>query len=474
MKKIFPVILALLPWYLIYAQAEEQALSFCEALKKTMSDNPGISAIHYEEKAAEQERKAASGLRLPHIGITGVYLQMGNDIGIDVNNMKEPVSNLINGMAGSGINIPPPILGQAGALLAQNWGMTIQERNMGFVGATATLPVYTGGKINTANKVARINEQSTIEKGIQTKNMLVSELVERYYGLSLSIEAAGVRRQVKDAVKQHLEDAVKLEANGIISKGDRLYVEVKMAEAERELMSAELQVQTLKDALSNTINDNIRYIPVSPVFILENIESVDYFKETAINNNPQLNQVVLKKNLALENVKIKRSEYLPQVSLIGGASLYNYQISEHMPKWAVGAGVKLNIFDGLSREYKYNSARYTVNQIESIQDKASNDISVLIEKLYNEMMNYRNRLPYIDTSLKFADEYLRVKNAAFKEGMSPATDIIDAELNLAKIRIEKMQTAYYYDLILAKLLEAAGISEQFVSYSESINAVHIK
>ena len=474
MKKIFSVILAVLPWYLSYAQTEGQTLSFSEALRKTMSDNPGISAAHYEEKIAEQERKAAFGLRLPHVGITGAYVHMGNDIGIDANGIKEPVANLIGGLAGSGINIPPPILDQANALFAQNWGMTIQDRNMGFVGATVTLPVYTGGKINAANKVSYINELSAIEKGTQTRNLLVSELVERYYGLSLAIEAAGVRRQVADAVKQHLEDAVALETNGIISKGDRLYVEVKMSEAEKELMAAELQVQTLKDALSNTINDNVKYTPVSPVFILENIESVDYFKETAIENNPQLNQVTLKRELALENVKIKRSEYLPQASLLGGASLYNYQVSEHMPKWVVGAGVKFNIFDGLNREYKYNSAKYTVNQIESIQTKAGNDISILIEKLYNEMINYRNRLPYIETSLKFADEYLRVKNAAFKEGMSSAVDVIDAELNLAKIRIEKIQTAYYYDLILAKLLEASGISEQFISYSESINTVHIK
>ena len=49
-----------------------------------------------------------------------------------------------------------------------------------------------------------------------------------------------------------------------------------------------------------------------------------------------------------------------------------------------------------------------------------------------------------------------MKNAAFLEGMSSSSDLIDAELNLAGVRTERLQAAYNYDLLLARLLEAAG------------------
>ena len=101
---------------------------------------------------------------------------------------------------------------------------------------------------------------------------------------------------------------------------------------------------------------------------------------------------------------------------------------------------------------------------------AGKDIAVLIEKLYNQMNNYANQMKSIDASLAFAEEYLKAKNAAFLEGMSSSSDLVDAELNLAKVRTERMQAAYNYDVALAKLLEAAGISDEFISYLHRTDA----
>ena len=95
---------------------------------------------------------------------------------------------------------------------------------------------------------------------------------------------------------------------------------------------------------------------------------------------------------------------------------------------------------------------------------------MLVEKLYNQMENYRTQMASIEASLAFAEEYLKTKNAAFLEGMSTSTDLIDAELNLAGVRTERLQAAYNYDLLLARLLEAAGISDEFAAYARRMDA----
>ena len=41
-------------------------------------------------------------------------------------------------------------------------------------------------------------------------------------------------------------------------------------------------------------------------------------------------------------------------------------------------------------------------------------------------------------------------------GIATSTELIDAELDLAGVRTERLQNAYNYDLMLARLLEAAG------------------
>ena len=76
----------------------------------------------------------------------------------------------------------------------------------------------------------------------------------------------------------------------------------------------------------------------------------------------------------------------------------------------------------------------------------------------------------IDASLTFAEEYLRMKNAAFLEGMASSSDLIDAELNLAGVRTERLQAAFHFDLLLAQLLEAAGSSDDFAAYARRSDA----
>ena len=455
------------------AQEVKQTLSLDEAIAVTLTENPAMKAAEFEEKAAMQERRAAIGLRMPKINVTGAYAYLGKDIGFDFNEMKGPAKNLAGQLLGSGLIPPeaiPSINGLLNPLLNADWFLTLQDRSLGFVGGGVTMPIWLGGKINAANRAARINERTAAEQGNQTRNALISELVERYFGLALAMQVVEVRRQVVDGVRRHLEDAIALEKNGMIAQSERLYVEFKMAEAERELANAKLQAETIASALSNTLGRENAWQPVTSMFMIDKVEDLAYYQDLAQDRNPLLNQVSLKRQLAEEGVRVQRAEFLPQVAAIGGGSFYNYQVAGLVPRWAVGVGVNIKIFDGLNREYKYSAAKQTVRRVGELQNKAGKDIAVLVEKLYNQMMNYRNQMTSIDASLKFAEEYLRMKNAAFLEGMSSSSDLIDAELNLAGVRTERLQAAYNYDLLLARLLEAAGISDEYPSYARRNDA----
>lgn len=476
MKKVTLVMLALAAVMQLPAQEQGRTLSLEEALEMTLSDNPAIRAAEFNRRAAQQERRAAIGLRMPQIGITGSYAYLGKDIEIDLNNMKAPVQNLAGQILQSGM-IPsdyiPSISQMLSGAMAASWALPLQDRSLGFVGGDVTVPLWMGGKINAANRAARINEQTARSQGIQQRNALVSELVERYYGLALARQVVVVRQQVVDGVRKHLEDAAALEAQGMISRSEKLYVEFKMSEAERDLQNAQSQVETIAAALNSTIGRTDDYLPVTAMFILERIEPLDHFRTLAAERNPLLDQVDQKRRLAYEGVRAQRSSFLPQVVAMGGMSFYDYQVSKVLPRWAVGVGVNFKLFDGLNREYKYSAAKQTVRRVEALQDKAGNDISVLVEKLYNQMENYRTQMASIEASLAFAEEYLKTKNAAFLEGMSSSTDLIDAELNLAKVKTERIEAAYRYDVSLAQLLEAAGVSDEFTAYMRRQDARRI-
>ena len=419
MKKVTLVMLALTAVMQLPAQEQGRTLSLEEALEMTLSDNPAIRAAEFNRRAAQQERRAAIGLRMPQIGITGSYAYLGKDIEIDLNNMKAPVQNLAGQILQSGM-IPsdyiPSISQMLSGAMAASWALPLQDRSLGFVGGDVTVPLWMGGKINAANRAARINEQTARSQGIQQRNALVSELVERYYGLALARQVVVVRQQVVDGVRKHLEDAAALEAQGMISRSEKLYVEFKMSEAERDLQNAQSQVETIAAALNSTIGQTDNYQPVTAMFILERIEPLDHFRTLAAERNPLLDQVDQKRRLAYEGVRAQRSSFLPQVVAMGGMSFYDYQVSKVLPRWAVGVGVNFKLFDGLNREYKYSAAKQTVRRVEALQDKAGNDISVLVEKLYNQMENYRTQMASIEASLAFAEEFSKPRTRRFWKG----------------------------------------------------------
>jgi len=461
---------------LTQAPAQEttvRTLSLDEAIAATLADNPSVKAADYEERAARQQRRAAIGLRMPRIDVTGAYAYMAKDIGFDFNDMKAPVKGAAEQILGSGLVPPqyiPSIQQLIDPMMGADWFLKVQDRSLGFVGGQVTMPIWMGGKINAANRAARLQENTAVAQGEQTRHALISQLVERYFGLALAMQVAEVRQQVVDGVRKHLEDAVALERNGMIAQSERLYVEFKMAEAERELANARLQMQTVASALQNTLNRSGELLPVTAMFIVDRIEDVSYYQDLAKTRNPLLNQVTLTRRLAQEGLRAQRSDFLPQVVAMGGGSFYNYQVAGLVPRWAVGVGVNFKIFDGLNREYKYSAAKQTVRRVEELENKAGNDIAVSIEQLYNQLQNCRNQMTSIDASLAFAEEYLRMKNAAFLEGMASSSDLIDAELNLAGVRTERLQAAYNYDKLLAQLLEAAGVSEEFASYARRTDA----
>ena len=72
------------------AQEVKQTLSLDEAIAVTLTENPAMKAAEFEEKAAMQERRAAIGLRMPQINVTGAYAYLGKDIGLSLIHISEP------------------------------------------------------------------------------------------------------------------------------------------------------------------------------------------------------------------------------------------------------------------------------------------------------------------------------------------------------------------------------------------------
>jgi outer membrane protein TolC len=474
------------------------ALTFGDAYERMNNNSHVLKRANFEISEKEAERKAAFGLHAPRVFVTANAVWMADPLTLDLSPVRDAINPLyeVLGKYGNFSGVPNPdpktsgvmptlpdnvstqILrtkiqeGQA-KLNAAEWDKMIQEKQFAAVNANFIWPVYTGGKINAANKASAIYEEEAGLEKKQKQGELLSELATRYYGLVLAEQACKVREQVSEAMKKHLFDSQKLSEQGQIAKVEHLHAQVANSDAERELKKANREVTIVKRALQNTmaVGDSSDLTPASRLFILKNIEDENFFIAMALRNNPQLQQVDSKRELAATGVKLEKSNYLPTVALTGTYDLANKDLSPYVPDWMVGVGLKWSLFEGTSRYRNLQAAKFKEDQVEQAGLKAEEDIKTVIKKLHQQLGMQVEQLEELDKTLEFAQTYVESRDKAFHEGLSTSTELVDANLLLAKVKIDRLQAMYNYDVTLATLVQVCGSPELFLEYQTSNQAI---
>lgn len=500
MKQFSGITLFFLLIQLVVSGQEEpvRALTFGEAYQLMNGNSHVLKRAGYAVDEKTADRKAASGLRAPRVFVTANAVQMADPITLDLTPVRDAITPLYDALGHygnfSGVPNPDPatsgavptlpdavstqavrskLLAGETAIKSAEWDQMIQEKRFATVNANVVWPIYTGGKISAANTASKIQEEEAGLEKQQKQAELLSELVTRYYGLVLAQQAETVRRQVSDAMNKHLFDSEKLSEQGQIARVEFLHAQVAQSDAERELKKAGREVDIVKRGLQNTLalDDTSRVAPVSPLFILKQLESEDFFVQLALEHNPQLRQADSKRALANTGVKIEKSNYLPSVALTGTYDLARKNLSPYIPEWMVGVGLNWSLFEGNARNRKLQSARFKVEQVEEASLKAEEDIRTAIRKLHQQLGMQAEQLDELDKTLEFAQTYVDSRDKAFREGLSTSTELVDANLLLAKVKIERLQAVYAYDVVLANLLQICGTPEKFVAYQTSENAI---
>lgn len=487
----------LLPTYSVFAQTDSlnlSALTFEQAARYMSLNNYTVNQSDNLIHQKEQELKAARGLYFPKISLSANYVLMADDINLDLNPVKETITPLYETLGNYGVfsdvpnpdpntNTIMPILpdnvGTQGVraqmleglelINASDWNTIIQKKQFGMVNAQFVMPLYTGGKINAANKAAKIelNEAQT-EKSLK-QDELFCELVDRYYGLVLSNHALQVREEVLGTMKSHLEDAQKLKDNGMIAEAEYLHAKVYYSQAERDYKKTVRENTVVNSALLNTLSTDTLYniAPVSQLFYVDSLNDLNYYISSCKQNSKMLKMIEHKKELAHQGYKVEMGNYLPTIAAVGTYDIANKDLSEYIPDYVVGVGLTWSIFDGTSRSRKIKAAKYREAQVEDFSAQSELNINMAIHKYHQEVNIQLEQLHDLESAQQFASEYYRVRKKAFHEGMATTTEVSDASLALAKVKIDQLQAIYNYDIALAKLLFYSGTLDTFSSYQNN-------
>jgi len=474
------------------ASAEDpRRMTFEEALQITLQNNFQVRQADHHLQQMEQEVKAAMGLRYPKVSLNAGYTLMEDKIHFDLTPVRDAITPLYQTLGSygqfSGVPNPDPgtsgampilpdnistkvvrgkMLEGANAINSANWDLTIQEKQFATLSAGFIWPLFTGGKINAANRAARIRYEAVGFENLQKSYEVTNELIERYFGKVLAEQAVKVREEVRSTMEHHYHDAEQLQQQGQIARVELLNSKLSLSDAEREYQKSVRQNDILNEALLNTLAEKQGSLiqPVTNLFYLDSLEEVDYFYAMALEKSPLLAQVNKKRELADEGYKAERSGLFPTIAATGLYDIANKNLSPYLPGYVVGVGMKWNLFEGLTQRKKMEAMGYQKMQAEDYYQKSTSDIQSAINKHYQELNMYREQLRMLDAAMELADEYFRARDKAFRSGMATSTQVADASLLLAKTRIDRLQAMYGYDVSLSRLLYYAGITDRYISY----------
>lgn len=463
MQQKLQILAVLLVPLVLQAQTEKYALTLQEASEHMMDNNPTTRMANKTINIAHGERQKLNAFWYPMLNTSGMVVHLSNRVEV-----KQPLDTYTNPAKEFVQSIIPndklitSILDQVGSYTLS---VPILQRNLTTLDANLTWLIFTGGKRLYASEIGkRMVDIAEVGKE-ETHALLQTELVQTYFALQLEERVQEVRKNTFQSLQQHYNHALKLEANGLITKAERIFAEVNLQEAKREWETSKKEYEVAHQALCSLLNmeeNDVEIHPVSPLFISENLPDELYFKRLIPATNYTINKLRLEESIAESQLKISKSAYLPTIALFGKQTLYAHHLPRNlMPRTLIGIGFTWNLFDGLNRESDVRVSRLAKESIALEKEKAENALDVLVQELYSKIQEAKDETKTLQTTLTMSEELLRIRQKSFEEGMSTSTEVVDAEVMLSKVQIAMLLATYQFDVSLASLCSVCGVPDLF-------------
>ena len=416
-------------------------LSFADAMARLEANSHVLEAARLELAQAEAELEQARGRRLPTVGLEGRATRLDSPLDVD----------LARALPGLGAVLPPGLVpGPFEIQSEQFYNLAVQAR----------MPIYTGGRISAGIAAGEAGARAGEAAFEAARAKLHELLVQRYFGLALAQEAVEVRSATVEGLSRHLEDALRLEEEGLIARAERLRANVALAEAQRDLRTAEEQRTLAGAALAALLAVSDVPQPSTPIPPAPATPSLPELIEQAQRVNPTLAELRSRQVQAEAAVRAERGGFMPTLGAFGRRELYTGDLTLLDPDWAVGLVAEWTLFDGFQRRARVDQAAARSDRVAALRSDAERQIELLVRQRHEQLVAALARLDSFSTTRELAEESLRAQQLAFEEGLASSLDVIDAELALSRVRLGELDARLQAWSALAGLYAASGQTAQ--------------
>ncbi len=434
-----------------------QPMSFEAAWERVKASSDRLAAAQAAVDGKTLQQQGLKGLGGPVVSVSAAAYAYNANLDVNLDPINQRLTQLNQRLPIPLQNLPIPLpVPQFPSSYTFNRHDTGTTQSI-----SAVWPLYTGGAGDAVRGLVAAQGSEAQADADKTGHELATQLVQRYFGAQLAVKAAALRQAALNDIGQHDAATARMLAAGVISRIERLQARAAFEEARRNAMKAQDDAELAAVALARTVKSDLPVQPETPLFVLtQAVEPLPHFLNQALLRHPGLAKVNAKKAQAEQLHHGEEALRKPQVFAFGQRALKTGNAD-----WIGGIGVRWTLFDAVDRNALAASSNKQIEQAERSETQARSDISLLVEKNWRTLEQARRQFLATAPGIELAHEVLRLRSAALREGTGTALELIDAEVNQAKVETERAQVAYDYVTALANLLESCGLSEEFSSYA---------
>ena len=473
----------------------QQALSLDSCRAMALRNNKQMTISKLKQDVARDTRKAARTKYLPHVDVLGGYEFMSREISIlndeqkgalgglgttAAGNIGNTMSSVISELVGQGVitqqtanslgniaNKLSPSIEQAGNAM----GKTISDafrtdtRNIFTASVMVTQPIYMGGAITAANRIADLSEQLAANEAQSRRQATVYDVDNAYWTVVSLKHKRRLAKSYLELVEKLSGDVHKMIREGVATRADGLKVDVKVNEAEMQLTQVDNGLSLAKMLLCQlcgmSISDSVTLEDEDRDDISSPEETPVPDVGAAIDNRAELKMLQNAVDISRQATKVVRSAYLPQVALTGGylvtnPSLYNGFEKKFSGVWNVGVIVRVPVWNWFESTYKIRASKTATSIARLEYDEACEKVELQVNQSSFKVAEAGKKLAMARKYTEQADENLRCANLGFKEGVMDVTDVMAAQTAWLQARSQKIDADIELKLSQTNLKKVLG------------------
>lgn len=395
------------------SQSSTDSLTLDQAINLALRDNHTIKIAQFEVAKTEEDISVAKTSRLPSLHFHTLFSE---------------------NLAKNDIKIPNPAANQFPGL-GPFFLLTTERKPSAVFATTAVEPLSQQYRIGLHIKLERLSREMAQAKLRQQQNETIDQVKKTYYAI---LQTKSALNSVDQAVKSY-QELDKVTGDYVVQqvalKADHLVVQTRLARAQYDQLELSSKLATQKEQLNSLIGREVGYeFEVNDVPAFMSTETnLATARKTALEHRPELEQARLSVDQAALARRIKKSEYIPDVSA-GFAYVTPRNFPSAIPREFVNVGVVVSweFFDWGRKRHELAQIDNTIAQAKNGLKETEDQVLVEVGDKLRKLQLSAQALLVAKLAEDSAKENLRVSTGQYKYQAVMLSDVLKTQASLAE------------------------------------------